>query len=92
MMLRPAVTTADGLVKDYTKKRWLIMALLSGEIETLVTTQYPLEISRESLVAILSNQDYGTALGNVGRQYGDAMKFLDEDVSSTCFLLVDHFF
>ena len=29
----------DSLVKDYTKKRWLILALLSVEIEILVTHQ-----------------------------------------------------
>ena len=54
-----------------------ILALLSVEIETVVTTQYPLEITREALVALLSNCDVSNAaLGNLGRQYGDAMKFL----------------
>lgn len=60
---KPALVSADSLVKDFTKKRWLILALLSAEIETLVTTQYPLETTREALVALLSNLDYGTALG-----------------------------
>ena len=42
-MLTPRVMTApDALVKDYTKKRWIILSLLSVEIETVVTTQYPL--------------------------------------------------
>ena len=77
---RPStLASTDGLVKDYTKKRWIILALLSTEIESLVTTQYPLETTREALVAILSKGDYGT-IGNLGRQYADAMKFLDEDV------------
>ena len=39
------------------------MALLSTEIETLVTTQYPLETTREALSAILSNRDYGNTIG-----------------------------
>jgi hypothetical protein len=40
------------------------MSLLSTEIETLVTTQYPLETTREALVAILSNRDCNTTQGN----------------------------
>ena len=39
------------------------MSLLSTEIETLVTTQYPLETTREALVTILSNRDCNTAQG-----------------------------
>ena len=35
----PSKVQPDSLVKDYTKKRWLILALLSVEIETLVTHQ-----------------------------------------------------
>ena len=61
---RNFLASPDTLVKDYVKKRWIIMALLSTEIETLVTTQYPLETTREALITILSNRDYGTALGN----------------------------
>jgi phosphatidylinositol 4-kinase len=80
MMVRPTMASADSLLKDYTKKRWIILALLSVEIDELVSTQNPLESTRESLVALLTNRDYGTTLGNVGKQYGDAMKFLDEDV------------
>ena len=57
MLARPTLSSADSLVRDYTKKRWMVMALLSTEIETLVTTQYPLENTREALVAILSNRD-----------------------------------
>ena len=57
MLARPTLASADSLVRDYTKKRWMVMALLSTEIETLVTTQYPLENTREALVAILSNRD-----------------------------------
>ncbi|XP_040569252.1 phosphatidylinositol 4-kinase alpha isoform X2 [Lepeophtheirus salmonis] len=69
----------DSLVKDYTKKRWLILSLLSVEIETLVTNQNPLIETREALASLLTNRDYGTtAVGNVGRQYEDAMKFLDD--------------
>ncbi len=78
---RPTLASADNLVKDYTKKRWLIQALLSAEIETLVTTQYPLETTREALAALLSNLDCATPdQRNMGRQYAEAMKFLDEDV------------
>ena len=62
-MMRPTLASADSLVKDYTKKRWMILALLSTEIETLVTTQYPLENSREGLIAVLGNLDCATALG-----------------------------
>ena len=54
------LSSPDSLVKDYTKKRWIILALLSTEIETLVTTQYPLETTREALITILANRDYGT--------------------------------
>ncbi|QQP57676.1 Uncharacterized protein FKW44_002744 [Caligus rogercresseyi] len=69
----------DSLVKDYTKKRWLILSLLSVEIETLVTNQNPLIETREALSGLLTHRDYGsTAVGNVGRQYEDAMKFLDD--------------
>jgi hypothetical protein len=35
----PAKVQPDSLVKDYTKKRWLILALLSVEIEILATHQ-----------------------------------------------------
>ena len=57
MHLRPArqLSGPDALVKDYNKKRWLILALLSVEIETVVTTQHPLETTRENLQALLSN-------------------------------------
>ncbi len=82
VIMKPSASMAgapDSLVKDYTKKRWLILALLSVEIEQLVTTQSPLE-NRETLINILSSRDYGTSSGNVGKQYADAMKFLDDDV------------
>ena len=57
MHLPPArqLSGPDALVKDYNKKRWLILALLSVEIETVVTTQHPLETTRENLQALLSN-------------------------------------
>ena len=65
------------LLTKFFKNFISILALLSVEIETVVTTQYPLEITREALVALLSNCDVSNAaLGNLGRQYGDAMKFL----------------
>ena len=64
MMARPHLASANSLVRDYTKKRWMVIALLSTEIETLVTTQYPLENTREALVAILSNRDSGSTIGN----------------------------
>ena len=70
---------ADILVKDFQKKRWLVLALLSVEIEVLVTYQNPLE-TKESLMQALTGRDYGTAAGNIGKQYFDAMKFLEEDV------------
>ena len=35
----PAKGQPDSLVKDFTKKRWLILSLLSVEIEILVTHQ-----------------------------------------------------
>ena len=60
MMAKPHLASADSLVRDYTKKRWMVMALLSTEIETLVTTQYPLENTREALMAILTNRDCNT--------------------------------
>ena len=64
MLARPHLASANSLVRDYTKKRWMVIALLSTEIETLVTTQYPLENTREALVAILSNRDSGSTTGN----------------------------
>lgn len=67
----------ESFVKDYTKKRWLILALLSVEIEALVVHENPLE-TRESLVASLGGRDYGNTLANVGKQFDDAMKFLEE--------------
>eukprot|EP00094_Tigriopus_californicus_P003842 TCALIF_03698-PA protein Name:"Similar to PI4KA Phosphatidylinositol 4-kinase alpha (Homo sapiens)" AED:0.07 eAED:0.07 QI:1/0.8/0.75/0.93/0.86/0.93/16/174/2161 len=71
---RPAIN--DTLVKDYTKKRWLILALLSVEIERLTVHENPLE-TRVTLVQLLGNRDNGTQ-GNIGKQFEDAMKFLDE--------------
>ena len=60
-MLAPRIMSApDALVKDYTKKRWIILALLSVEIETVVTTQYPLETTREALQALLSSCESST--------------------------------
>lgn len=35
----PVKGQPDSLIKDFTKKRWLILALLSVEIEILVTHQ-----------------------------------------------------
>jgi len=75
----PGGTSTDRLSKDYQKKRWLILALLSVDIEVLVTHQNPLE-TKESLMATLTGRDYGTAAGNIGKQYVDAMKFLEDDV------------
>ena len=51
-----------------------------------------LETTREALVALLSNCDVSTALGNLGRQYGDAMKFLDEDVRQVTLTYFNDFF
>ncbi len=64
--------TADSFVKDYTKKRWLILALLSSEIEGLVVYENPLE-TRDGLVSMLQNRLFGSgaasaAQGNVGKQ------------------------
>ena len=68
----------DSLIKDYTKKRWLILALLSVEVETMAVNESPLE-TRESLVALLSNRYFSNnSLGNIGKQFDDAMKFLEE--------------
>ena len=70
-MLAPRIMSApDALVKDYTKKRWIILALLSVEIETVVTTQYPLETTREALQALLSSceSSTGTAPHSVEKQ------------------------
>ena len=65
-MLAPRIMSApDALVKDYTKKRWIILALLSVEIETVVTTQYPLETTREALQALLSSCESSTGKATV---------------------------
>lgn len=74
---RPAMN--DTFVKDYTKKRWLILALLSVEIERLAVHENPLE-TRGTLVLLLLNRsrDNGSTQGNMGKQFEDAMKFLDE--------------
>ncbi len=75
--------TADSFVKDYTKKRWLILALLSSEIEGLVVHENPLE-TREGLVNLLQSRLYfgsgaaTAAQGNVGKQFDDAMKFVED--------------
>eukprot|EP00095_Tigriopus_kingsejongensis_P007429 maker-scaffold443_size169656-snap-gene-0.12 protein:Tk07429 transcript:maker-scaffold443_size169656-snap-gene-0.12-mRNA-1 annotation:"phosphatidylinositol 4-kinase alpha isoform x1" len=71
---RPAIN--DSFVKDYNKKRGLILALLSVEIERLTVHENPLE-TRETLIQLLGNRDNGTQ-GNTGKQFDDAMKFLDE--------------
>ncbi len=78
----PAAPTADSFVRDYTKKRWLILALLSAEIEGMVVYENPLE-TREGLVNLLQNRLFGSgaataAQGNVGKQFDDAMKFVEE--------------
>ena len=68
--------TADSFVKDYTKKRWLILSLLSAEIEGLVVYENPLE-TREGLVNLLQSRLYfgsgaaTAAQGNVGKQVGE---------------------
>lgn len=68
----------DSFVKDYTKKRWLILALLSVEVEALAVNENPLE-PRDLLIALMSQRDYGNSpQGNVGKQFDDAMKFLDD--------------
>ena len=67
-MLAPRIMSApDALVKDYTKKRWIILALLSVEIETVVTTQYPLETTREALQALLSSCESSTGKAQCGK-------------------------
>ena len=70
----------DSFVKDYNKKRWLILALLSVEIEQLVVNDNPME-TKESLVNLLSKRGNSSSpsAGNViGKLFEDAMKFLDE--------------
>lgn len=69
----------DRLSKDFQRKRWLILALLSSEIEVLVTYQNPLD-TRESLVASMSQREYGMASGNTGKQLEDAMSYLETQV------------
>ena len=45
----------------------------------LVTYQCPLD-TKESLVAAMTNRDYGMAAGNTGKQFEDAMNYLETEV------------
>ena len=48
------------------------------QVETMAVNENPLE-TRESLVALLSNRYFSNnSLGNIGKQFDDAMKFLEE--------------
>ena len=48
----------------------------------------PLE-TRESLVALLSNRYFSNnSLGNIGKQFDDAMKFLEE----VCIVTISHMY
>ena len=64
----------DRLSKDFQRKRWLILALLSSEIEVLVTYQNPLD-TKESLVASMTSRD-----SNVGKDFENAMSYLETEV------------
>ena len=87
-MLAPRIMSApDALVKDYTKKRWIILALLSVEIETVVTTQYPLETTREALQALLSSCESSTGKAQCGK-YGNLLSMKKNFVKSTLLLKV----
>ena len=66
--------------QDYTRKRWLILALLSVEIETLVVNENPLD-TRESIGALLTSRNLGTMQPmqqELGKHFEDAMKFLED--------------
>ena len=58
------VNNHDNMVKDYSRKRWLILSLLSVEIDMLVTWLCPLDLEYREVVA-----------GQVGKE---AAKQLDE--------------
>ena len=52
----------------------------------MAVNESPLE-TRESLVALLSNRYFSNnSLGNIGKQFDDAMKFLEE----VCFISISH--
>ena len=63
---------ADHLVRDYNKKRSLVLSLLSVEIEILVTYQNPLLDTKEAIAEALN--------GGISKTYIDCMRFLEEEV------------
>ena len=65
---------ADHLVRDYNKKRSLVLSLLAVEIEILVTYQNPLLDTKEAIADAL------TGGSTSSRFYVDCMRFLEEEV------------
>ena len=63
---------ADHLVRDYNKKRSLVLSLLSVEIEILVTYQNPLLDTKEAIAEVLT--------GGISKPYIECMRFLEEEV------------
>jgi phosphatidylinositol 4-kinase len=63
---------ADHLVRDYNKKRSLVLSLLSVEIEILVTYQNPLLDTKEAVAEALT--------GGISKTYIECMRFLEEEV------------
>ena len=63
---------ADHLVRDYNKKRSLVLSLLAVEIEILVTYQNPLLDTKEAIAEALS--------GGISKAYIECMRFLEEEI------------